>query len=38
MRALAWMRISWCRETGSVMGGRFSHFHDVFTLLQTAIN
>src|SRR6266705_714441 len=36
-RALAWLRISWCHGTGSATGGRFSHVHDVFTLLQIAI-
>jgi hypothetical protein len=38
MRAPAWLRISWYRETGSALGGRFSHFYDVFARLQTAIN
>jgi hypothetical protein len=35
-RAPVWLSISWWRETDSALGGRFSPFPDVLTLLQTA--
>ena len=38
MRALAWMSLSSDRNIESETERRFSHVHDVFTLLQTARN